>query len=162
MENRDEMCSSCFHSNDWASSYLNNRGIPPPPPYHVQFYRATNNQVHTFVIMVVECFTSQCLALCPFSSCCCCPSAFPTARLTLACRCENFATCTADDDGSDITGTAQINSDMLELYKEGQVYLLDGDCSAAENVKDKIIDLMGVPIVQGMLRYIPSSPHVVL
>ncbi|CBN78873.1 probable high CO2 inducible periplasmic protein [Ectocarpus siliculosus] len=68
-------------------------------------------------------------------------------------RCENFATCTADDDGSDITGTAQVNSDMLELYKEGQVYLLDGDCGAAGDVKDKIIDLMGVPLVQGMLRY---------
>lgn len=50
---------------------------------------------------------------------------------------------------------------MLELYKEGQVHLLDGDCGAAEDVKDKIIDLMGVPLVQGMLRYKPSSPHVV-
>ena len=41
---------------------------------------------------------------------------------------------------------------MLELYKEGQVNLLDGDCGGAEAVKDKIVDLMTVPVLQGMLR----------
>eukprot|EP00752_Nemacystus_decipiens_P007947 g7100.t1 len=68
-------------------------------------------------------------------------------------RCANFATCTADDDGSDIAGGAQINADMLELYNEGQVKLLDGDCGGVEDIKNQIVDLMTVPILQGMLRY---------
>eukprot|EP00752_Nemacystus_decipiens_P007957 g7110.t1 len=67
-------------------------------------------------------------------------------------RCQNFATCTADSDDSDITGTSQVNADMLELYQEGQALLLDGDCDLAEAIIDGVVDLMTVPLLQGMLR----------
>ena len=36
-------------------------------------------------------------------------------------RCQNFATCTADDDGSDIEGRSAVNADLLELFEQGQV-----------------------------------------
>lgn len=71
-----------------------------------------------------------------------------------SCRCELFATCTADNDRSDLSGTSQINADTLELYQEGQAYLLDGDCEGAEEVKDRIVELMTVPLLQGLLRYV--------
>ena len=80
------------------------------------------------------------------------PPAIFAPLLSFRHRCENFATCTADSDGSDISGTSQINADMLALYQEGQVKFLDGDCDGAEIIKDKIVDLMTVPVLQGMLR----------
>lgn len=68
-------------------------------------------------------------------------------------RCANFGTCTGDEDGSPITGSAQVNADLLELFAEGQTNLIDGNCDSARDVKDKIVDLITVPLVQGVLRY---------
>lgn len=67
-------------------------------------------------------------------------------------RCENFATCTGDSDGSDISGTSAVNADLLELFSEGSVKLQAGDCGDVEDIKDQIVDLMTVPLVQGVLR----------
>eukprot|EP00904_Undaria_pinnatifida_P009158 jgi/Undpi1/5372/HiC_scaffold_2.g00653.m1 len=69
-------------------------------------------------------------------------------------RCANFATCTGDDDGSVIAGTSAVNEKMVELFQQGQVHLLNGDCGDAEDVKDEIVDLMTVPLMQGLLRYL--------
>lgn len=69
-------------------------------------------------------------------------------------RCANFGTCTADDDGVDYSGFSAINAEALALFQEGQALLLGGDCSGTEDVKDKLVDLMTVPLVQGLLRYL--------
>lgn len=67
-------------------------------------------------------------------------------------RCKNFGTCTGDNDGSDTSGISAVNSQLLALFNEGRDLLNDGDCSSTENVKDDIVKLMIVPLVQGMLR----------
>ncbi|CAN0459299.1 unnamed protein product, partial [Ascophyllum nodosum] len=71
-------------------------------------------------------------------------------------RCEQFGTCTGDDDGSDLTGMSAVNHDLLELYNEGQSKLLSADCGAVEEIKDEIVTLMTVPLLQGLLRCVPS------
>lgn len=70
----------------------------------------------------------------------------------MQCRCENFATCTGDDDGYEITGTAAVNSEALALFQEGSGHLLEGNCDEVVAIKDKIVNLMTVPLVQGLLR----------
>ena len=35
-----------------------------------------------------------------------------------------------------------------------QVHLLAGECDDAEDIKDKIVDVMTVPLVQGLLRWV--------
>lgn len=67
-------------------------------------------------------------------------------------RCENFKTCTGDQDGDDASGTAAINERLLELFEDGQSKLVNEDCSGAESVKDEIRKLMLVPLIQGMYR----------
>lgn len=64
-------------------------------------------------------------------------------------RCGNFGTCTGADG---VTGTAAINVAILELITAGSGYLQDGKCAAAEDAKEKIVDLMTVPPLQGVLR----------
>ena len=71
-------------------------------------------------------------------------------------RCEQFGTCTGDDDGSDLTGMSAVNHDLLELYNEGQSKLLSAGCGAVEEIKDEIVTLMTVPLLQGLLRCVPS------
>ncbi|CAM9671455.1 unnamed protein product, partial [Hapterophycus canaliculatus] len=68
-------------------------------------------------------------------------------------RCANFGTCTGDEDGSPITGSAQINADLLVLFAEGQTKLIDGECDSARDIKEEIVNLITVPLVQGLLRY---------
>lgn len=86
------------------------------------------------------------------------PGLYPLMCITFGSRrCKHFATCTADSSDSDITGTSQVNADVLALYQEGQVKLLDGDCEGVENTKNKIVDLMTVPLLQGLLRCVPSG-----
>ncbi|CAM9121769.1 unnamed protein product [Scytosiphon promiscuus] len=68
-------------------------------------------------------------------------------------RCANFGTCTGDVDGSPITGSAQVNADLLELFAEGSTELINGNCDTVREIKDKIVNLITVPLVQGVLRY---------
>jgi len=46
-----------------------------------------------------------------------------------------------------------INAQILTKFRAGQEALIDGDCEAAEDLKSEIVNLMKVPLVQGMLRY---------
>lgn len=66
-------------------------------------------------------------------------------------RCGNFGTCGGADT---ITGTAAVNDAVLELIMAGSDYLLRGECTEAEAAKEKIVELMTVPLVQAVLRYI--------
>lgn len=65
-------------------------------------------------------------------------------------RCGNFGTCGGADG---ITGTAAVNDAVLELITTGSGYLLDGKCAEAEDAKEKIVELMSVPLIQATLRY---------
>ncbi|CAN0456228.1 unnamed protein product, partial [Scytosiphon promiscuus] len=67
-------------------------------------------------------------------------------------RCENFKTCSGDNDDNDLTGTSAVNNDILALWQTGQGYIQDLNCSAATTVKEDIVTLMTVPLVQGVLR----------
>lgn len=76
-------------------------------------------------------------------------------------RCINFGTCTGDDDGDDIAGTSAVNEEMLELFKQGLGKLQSSDCNGADSIKDKIVDLMTVPLMQGVLRCLYGGMHCV-
>jgi len=61
-------------------------------------------------------------------------------------RCENFNTC-------DENGLAQVNSELLKLFKQGQTQLLANECGAAKATLKEITPLMYVPLIQGTIRY---------
>lgn len=63
-------------------------------------------------------------------------------------RCEDFGTC-AEIDG---VSQATVNSQLLALFDEGQQKLQSLECSAVEAIKEQVVDLMTVPLIQGMLR----------
>lgn len=67
-------------------------------------------------------------------------------------RCEQFGTCTGDDDGSSVSGTSYVNMMLLELYHDGQQKLLNGECDEVETIKEEIVRLMTIPLMQGLLR----------
>ncbi|CAM9655355.1 unnamed protein product, partial [Scytosiphon promiscuus] len=68
-------------------------------------------------------------------------------------RCENFKTCSGDNDDNDLVGTSAVNNDILALWQTGQGHIQNFECTLAEVVKDDIVTLMTVPLVQGLLRY---------
>jgi hypothetical protein len=65
-------------------------------------------------------------------------------------RCENFKTCLGADG---ISGGSKVNSAFIKQCKEGQAKLLAGKCKEAIPIKDRIIEIMSVPLIQGSLRY---------
>jgi len=66
-------------------------------------------------------------------------------------RCKNYNTCGAS--GTAATGNSKVNIDILTQFKLGQAKLLAGKCSEIGPIRDAIIKLMTVPLVQGALRY---------
>jgi hypothetical protein len=66
-------------------------------------------------------------------------------------RCANFKTCGRD--GQELEGSAKINHDIFQQFKAGQRDLLQGKCSDARKKKERIAQLMYVPMIQGTLRY---------
>merc|ERR1719355_152722 len=68
-------------------------------------------------------------------------------------RCENFKTCSASGDSTDNSKGSKVNHDFIKQCKEGQAKLLAGKCKEAIPIKDRIIEIMSVPLIQGSLRY---------
>jgi hypothetical protein len=66
-------------------------------------------------------------------------------------RCANFCTCGLD--GTQTSGTSQVNHALFPLFAEGARLLERGECTAVRPVVDSIVSLMTVPLVQGSLRY---------
>jgi len=62
-------------------------------------------------------------------------------------RCGNFKTCLED------STTAKVNDELFQLFNVGQGQLLVGNCKGARETKDKIVDIMYIPLIQGTLRY---------
>jgi len=65
-------------------------------------------------------------------------------------RCENFKTCLGADG---LSGGSKVNSDFIKQCNEGQAKLLAGKCKEAIPIKDRIIEIISVPLIQGSLRY---------
>lgn len=62
-------------------------------------------------------------------------------------RCANFNTCVGE------TSESKVNKELFELFNEGAGQLIARNCEAARATKDKVVDLMYVPLIQGTLRY---------
>lgn len=63
-------------------------------------------------------------------------------------RCANFDTCIDENDSK-----SAINDELFKLFNIGQGQLLSGKCEEARATKEKIVDLMYVPLIQGTIRY---------
>lgn len=63
-------------------------------------------------------------------------------------RCANFGTCS---DGT--VGQASANNRIMLEYLKGQDSLRAGQCREARKNKEKIVQLMTIPLIQGTLRY---------
>uniref|UniRef100_A0A7S2XA87 Chitosanase n=1 Tax=Lotharella oceanica TaxID=641309 RepID=A0A7S2XA87_9EUKA len=61
-------------------------------------------------------------------------------------RAPQFGTANSD-------GSAIVNAEVMDLFKDGQSKLLAGKCAEVETVRDKIVAQITVPLVQGALRY---------
>jgi len=66
-------------------------------------------------------------------------------------RCANFMTC--GEDGDEMTGNAYVNNEIFTQFNLGLSVLLKGKCADARKIKERIVQLMTVPLVQGSLRY---------
>lgn len=66
-------------------------------------------------------------------------------------RCVDYHTCSASGNGLD--GTSKVNHELFQLFSLGNYQLLTGDCPAARKTKDRVAQLMYIPLVQGALRY---------
>ncbi|KAG7343103.1 low iron-inducible periplasmic protein [Nitzschia inconspicua] len=66
-------------------------------------------------------------------------------------RCENFKTC--GDLANDVTGTSHVNLEIFRQFSIGLNKLLQAQCSSAREQKERIEQLMAVPMIQGALRY---------
>jgi len=68
-------------------------------------------------------------------------------------RCSNYGTCTGDSDNDKKAGNSEVNKLILAQFNLGQAKLLAGKCVEVQAIKDRIVQLMSVPLVQGALRY---------
>eukprot|EP00978_Attheya_sp_CCMP212_P024300 scaffold76138_cov53-Attheya_sp.AAC.1 len=66
-------------------------------------------------------------------------------------RCQNFKTCGTQ--GTETTGNSKLNYDILSEFGRGQQELLVGNCDAARVSKERIAELIFIPVIQGSLRY---------
>merc|ERR1719399_1070989 len=63
-------------------------------------------------------------------------------------RCANFGTCTGG-----ATGNSKVNTAIIEQFTLGKNRLLQGKCADVTPIKNRIVELMSIPLVQGSLRY---------
>jgi hypothetical protein len=66
-------------------------------------------------------------------------------------RCQNFRTCGKSGDST--VGRSYVNEEVFREFNAGQTKLMTGDCVGAKENKDRIVQLMTVPLIQGTLRY---------
>lgn len=67
-------------------------------------------------------------------------------------RCADFRTCGAAAD--QVVGESNNNIQLFQQFRQAQENLRIGDCGAVIEQKDKVVNLMTIPLVQGTLRYI--------
>jgi hypothetical protein len=60
---------------------------------------------------------------------------------------------TAGENGDSLEGTSYVNIQVIREFQRAQLFLLEKDCPSAEIAKTNIVNLMKVPLIQGVLRY---------
>jgi hypothetical protein len=68
-------------------------------------------------------------------------------------RCENFGTCGREGGSADINEVAKVNYEIMEQFEQMKAALQAQDCNTAFTVKDRIAQLMTIPLIQGTIRY---------
>jgi len=68
-------------------------------------------------------------------------------------RCRNYNTCDSGKHGNLASGTSKVNKEIMWQFKLGQDAMLKTQCGDVDSVKDAIVKLMLVPLIQGALRY---------
>lgn len=66
-------------------------------------------------------------------------------------QCINFRTCGTQQDND--AGTSAVNLEILSLFRAGQLYISNGVCGSLRAHKERIVQLMTVPLIQGSLYY---------
>ena len=66
-------------------------------------------------------------------------------------KCINFRTCGSQRDKD--SGTAAVNLEIFTFFQTGQLELSNGLCDTVRGHKERIAQLMAVPLVQGTLYY---------
>jgi hypothetical protein len=66
-------------------------------------------------------------------------------------RCANFATC--GDLASETSGTSHVNMEIFRQFEDGKRKLLTAQCPALRANKERIEQLMAIPLIQGTIRY---------
>jgi hypothetical protein len=66
-------------------------------------------------------------------------------------RCQNFKTCGPGGDST--IGEAKANIDLFDLFRDGEYELIAGKCANVVPIKNRIVQKMQVPLIQGTLRY---------
>ncbi|KAI2500773.1 hypothetical protein MHU86_13697 [Fragilaria crotonensis] len=66
-------------------------------------------------------------------------------------KCTNFHTCGNQRDHD--SGTSAVNLEIFTLFNSGQLDISNGLCGTARDHKERITDLMVVPLIQGALYY---------
>jgi hypothetical protein len=66
-------------------------------------------------------------------------------------RCANFHTCGKNRNSNE--GHSAVNHEIFHLFKSGQFDILSGVCQPARHHKERIVNLMMVPLIQGTLKY---------
>jgi hypothetical protein len=66
-------------------------------------------------------------------------------------RCINFNTCGKNRDND--VGTSAVNREIFNLFRSAQVDIHNGVCAPAREHKERIVQLMTVPLIQGTLKY---------
>lgn len=66
-------------------------------------------------------------------------------------RCANFKTC--GDLANEVTGISHVNIQILAQFIDGKRKLRAGQCEAVRANKERIEQLMAIPLIQGTLRY---------
>merc|ERR1719269_544599 len=62
-------------------------------------------------------------------------------------RCANFGTCTG------CGGQAKANSEIIQKLQEAQTKLQQAQCVDVVPLKNRIVELMSIPLIQGSIRY---------
>jgi len=60
-------------------------------------------------------------------------------------RCKNYRTCEG--------GVSKVNKEILQKFTDGKRKLDQGKCDEIQEIKERIINLMTIPLIQGTLRY---------
>jgi hypothetical protein len=63
--------------------------------------------------------------------------------------CQTFKTCS--EEGNTETGISSVNVRIMNLFQEGQLTVLRRECAQASAIKDQIVTLMTIPLIQASL-----------